>query len=200
MSPDSMSFSSSASGAAAHVPSTACESATVGGSVFGSECSQAASMDAADDDAAAASGAHTRRPAQQQQRQQQQQPRPSVELGDILQRAGRLNAQRLSNQDYTPAAVRRIESLERLSEGLGYPPQRIDVCPQLQAREAFLLSIATRLRRIGARLDPPAAAQRAEHPRDHMRRTLLRSISRLHGLASPGMDTHQRFCREPLHG
>ncbi|KAJ2764769.1 hypothetical protein IWQ56_004364 [Coemansia nantahalensis] len=135
----------------------------------------------------------------------QLQHRRTEELGDILQRAGRLNAQRLTNQDYTPAAVRRIESLERVAERLDDPPDaglapRGDADPQHRTHEAFLHDVAARLRHIDGSAELPPPGQRAEHPRDHMRRFLLRSIERLHSLAPPAMETRQRFCRELVHG
>ncbi|KAJ1730379.1 hypothetical protein LPJ61_003039 [Coemansia biformis] len=173
----------------AHEPSTACESMT------------AASVDAASDLSIRLDRAGECRLERQGTQLHQ---RRATELGDIMQRAGRLNAQRLTNQDYTPASVRRIECLERVSEQLGdladaRQLQRADAGPLPRPHEAFLHMIAARLRRIDGRagLLPD---QRAEHPRDYMRRTLLRSIDRLHRLGPPAMATRQRFCREPLHG
>ncbi|KAJ2716518.1 hypothetical protein H4R19_000593 [Coemansia spiralis] len=138
--------------------------------------------------------------------QLQLQHRRTAELGDILQRAGRLSAQRLTNQDYTPAAVRRIECLERVAAQLDDLPdmrltQSTDADPHHRPHEAFLHTIAARLRRMDAHAEPLSDHQRAEHPRDHMRRVLLRSINRLHRLGPPlPSDARQSVCRDPVHG
>ncbi|KAJ1741038.1 hypothetical protein LPJ79_003582 [Coemansia sp. RSA 1821] len=140
-------------------------------------------------------------------------PRQVSELGEILQRAGRLRAQRMSNQDYTPANVRRLESLERVTEMsvsdtqqqqlpamsmARRQPQLRGMIPQQQSgRESVLFSIAARL----SRMDSKHSSQDNErnvHPRDHMRRILFRSIDRLHRLGALALDSSQRPQRQPL--
>ncbi|KAJ2319974.1 hypothetical protein IWW52_001649 [Coemansia sp. RSA 2704] len=117
-------------------------------------------------------------------------PRQVSELGEILQRAGRLNAQRMSNQDFTPASVRRLERLERVSELAARPPGARMSSAQ-QEREPLLAGIASSLSGADLRGEERAG----EHPRDHMRRVLFRSIDRLHRLGSPAMAANQRFHR-----
>ncbi|KAJ1931211.1 hypothetical protein EC988_009860, partial [Linderina pennispora] len=41
-----------------------------------------------------------------------------LELGDILHKASRLTSHRLTNQDYTPPALQRMERLERVASDL----------------------------------------------------------------------------------
>ncbi|KAJ2452380.1 hypothetical protein EV183_002960 [Coemansia sp. RSA 2336] len=143
-------------------------------------------------------------------------PRQVSELGEILQRAGRLRAQRMSNQDYTPANVRRLERLERVTEMAVSDTQQQQQSPamvvarrqpqsrgitlqqqQQTGRESVLFSIAARL----SRMDSKHGSQGNEsnvHPRDHMRRILFRSIDRLYRLGSPTLDSSQRPQRQPL--
>ncbi|KAJ2074184.1 hypothetical protein GGI09_008817 [Coemansia sp. S100] len=75
-----------------------------------------------------------------------------MELGDIMHRAGRLEARRLANQDFTPLRLRRMASLERVADGLdslsdARMEQRMVLSSQ-QVRELFLVGIAARLGRV----------------------------------------------------
>ncbi|KAJ2567590.1 hypothetical protein GGH12_000286 [Coemansia sp. RSA 1822] len=145
-------------------PSTACASTTHAESIFDSNSSQAPSIDTA--------------------------LRTHVQLGDIAQQASRLSALRLSNQDFTPMAVRRLESLQRVDELMSVPRER--------ERESLLKGIAVRLARLDTSDMERSDRERNVHPRDHMRRILVRSIDRLHRLGSPSMHTSQRYHRQPL--
>ncbi|KAJ1966272.1 hypothetical protein GGI12_000177 [Dipsacomyces acuminosporus] len=77
-----------------------------------------------------------------------------LELGDILHKAERINAKRLTNQEYTPPEIRRMQSLQRVASELddmtesdGRSQQRTLLSP-LRAREMFLVSIAGKLGRV----------------------------------------------------
>ncbi|KAJ2081903.1 hypothetical protein H4R24_001999 [Coemansia sp. RSA 988] len=191
--------------------STVCASTTVAGSFVDSGHSISLSLDTPEDLYVQLDRANGRR-LERQCAQLRPRQRQTAELGDILMHADRLNGQRLSNQDYTPATVRRIESLERVSERLNQladsrQTQRALFSSQQQVREAFLFSIAERLSRMDGALntecheiDSGFAGQRAVHPREHMRRSLLRSIDRLHRLESPVFDNVQCFHRHSLTG
>ncbi|KAJ1782534.1 hypothetical protein LPJ59_006787 [Coemansia sp. RSA 2399] len=136
------------------------------------------------------------------------QPSKQVDLSDILFRASKLTANRMSNQDFTPQRVRRIESLHRIAGRGGVDPsasssegdgardrQHVELSPQ-RTRELFLANIATRLRKAdavgGAGL---ADRQRAVHPRDNMRSFLVNAIGKLRQLDDPTVDGRQRFNR-----
>ncbi|PIA18329.1 hypothetical protein COEREDRAFT_79818 [Coemansia reversa NRRL 1564] len=191
--------------------STACASTTVAGSFMDSGGSISPSLDTSDDLYVQLDRANGRRLDHQcaQLRLRQQQ---TAELGDILLHADRLNAQRLSNQDYTPATVRRIESLERVSERLNRltdsrQTQRARLSSQQQAREEFLINIAERLSHMDEIVDAECheigagfSEQHVEHPREHMRRSLLRSIDRLHRLESPILNSDQSLHFHSLTG
>ncbi|KAI8322651.1 hypothetical protein GQ54DRAFT_297257 [Martensiomyces pterosporus] len=146
-----------------------------------------------------------------------------LELGDILHRAGRLSANRLTNQDYTPPAIRRMESLQRVADELeemtesDRRQQQRTLLSPLRDREMFLVSIAGKLGRVDGTTslavrreclctatssdsscydedDGACGRQRAVHPREHMRRFVQRSIERLHRLSQQNMG-EQRFQR-----
>ncbi|KAJ2838677.1 hypothetical protein J3B01_001249 [Coemansia erecta] len=153
------SFDTTSTASDPHAPSTACASATLAESIFTSTSSQTPSIDTP--------------------------LRPYAQLGDIAQQASRLSALRLSNQDFTPIAVRRLESLQRVDELMSVPRER--------ERESFLKGIAERLARVDT-----SDREASVHPRDHMRRILVRSIDRLHRLGTPSIQTTQRFHRQPL--
>ncbi|KAJ2357237.1 hypothetical protein IWW50_001443 [Coemansia erecta] len=220
---DSTSSGSSDPAAPAH--SMCGASTTIAESVFDSDQSVSLSItDTSDDLCTRLDRARARR-LDQQCAALRTQPRldESSELGEILMHAGRLSAHRMSNQDYTPASVRRRERLERVSEIAGELP--VDEQPRI-GRESFLVGIAMRLARLDgqgglARVDGVTDGGVAdvtggeaddvtdsgaddvtdggadeEHPRDHMRRVLFRSIDRLQRLGSPTMDSNQRFHRQ----
>lgn len=155
----------------------------------------------------------------QQQRQ--------LELGDIANKAGRLGARRMVDQDYTPAHMHREQNLERVADELddmSASDSRVNQRMQLSSqrlREMFLVSIAARLRRVDGCTQlvhsnastPPTTPespllpiskgggtqcqhQRALHPREVMRRSVLNSIDRLQTrLASSPSLCSQRFVR-----
>ncbi|KAJ2551313.1 hypothetical protein EV175_003739 [Coemansia sp. RSA 1933] len=141
------------------------------------------------------------------------QPSKQVDLSDILFRASKLTANRMSNQDFTPQRVRRIESLHRIAgRGRGgaesalsaseagdgaQDRHHIEMSPQ-RTRELFLANIATRLKKTDSLGDDPLTdhhhqQQRVVNPRDNMRSFLVNAIGRLRQLDDPAMDGHQRF-------
>ncbi|KAJ2399463.1 hypothetical protein GGI23_002641 [Coemansia sp. RSA 2559] len=137
------------------------------------------------------------------------QPSKQVDLSDILFRASKLTANRMSNQDFTPQRVRRIESLHRIAGRGGVDPsaassegdssrdrQHAELSPQ-RTRELFLANIATRLRKADALGGSDLAdRQNAVHPRDNMRSFLVNAIGKLRQLDTPPtVDGRQRFHR-----
>ncbi|KAJ2484528.1 hypothetical protein IWW47_005663, partial [Coemansia sp. RSA 2052] len=130
----------------------------------------------------------------------------AMELGNIMHRAGRLvEARRLANQDFTPARLRRIASLERVADGLdamadARSAQRMALSSQ-RVRELFLVGIAARLGRVDGCTEITRSPdnidccrfQCAEHPRDHMRRFVISSIERINRLSDDLDMPAQRF-------
>ncbi|KAJ2640899.1 hypothetical protein GGF44_002365 [Coemansia sp. RSA 1694] len=130
----------------------------------------------------------------------------AMELGNIMHRAGRLvEARRLANQDFTPARLRRIASLERVADGLdamadARSTQRMALSSQ-RVRELFLVGIAARLGRVDGCTEITRSPdnidccrfQCAEHPRDHMRRFVISSIERINRLSDDLDMPAQRF-------
>ncbi|KAJ1951219.1 hypothetical protein FBU59_000291 [Linderina macrospora] len=140
-----------------------------------------------------------------------------LELGDILHKASRLTAHRLTNQDYTPPALQRMERLERVAcdlDEMSEQDRRIEqrtFMTSVRSREMFLVGIAGKLGRVDGKtaLEPRGRAytegsdeegeegeqaldrQRAVHPREHMRRFVQKSIERLNSIGRPLDD--QRF-------
>ncbi|KAJ1991662.1 hypothetical protein GGI25_004071 [Coemansia spiralis] len=113
-------------------------------------------------------------------------PPKQLELSEILHRAGRLTANRMSNQDFMPQ--RRLES--RSADGLD--SLRAELSPE-RVREMCLASIAARLKRTSSIGDDDASWQHVEHPREHMRELLTQTIDRFKQMDDPAMDGQQRF-------
>ncbi|KAJ2752936.1 hypothetical protein H4S06_003837 [Coemansia sp. BCRC 34490] len=156
--------------------------------------------------------AQLRLPRQQQQ-QQQEQPKPlqqpkQMDLGEILYRAGKLTANRMINQDFTPQRLRHMESMHQIADDTdslsssfssasldddGRCQQRIDISSH-RMREIFLENIAARLRRTdGVDGANSFESQRAAHPREHMRSFLIKAVDKLKHMDDPVMDRWQRF-------
>ncbi|KAJ2617419.1 hypothetical protein GGH99_003280 [Coemansia sp. RSA 1285] len=146
-------------------------------------------------------------------RQQQEQPKPpqqpkQMDLGEILYRAGKLTANRMINQDFTPQRLRNMESMHQIADDTdslsssfssasldddGHCQQRIDISSH-RMREIFLENIAARLRRTdGVDSANSFESQRAAHPREHMRSFLLKAVDKLKHMDDPVMDRWQRF-------
>ncbi|KAJ1724391.1 hypothetical protein LPJ53_001347 [Coemansia erecta] len=85
-----------------------------------------------------------------------------LELSDILHQASKMQAQRLSNQDYTPRKQQRPPSPSKDEETLAPAPQ---------TREAFLAGIARNL--VHLRSEPQESHDEDIHPRDRMRRVVI---------------------------
>ncbi|KAJ1647771.1 hypothetical protein J3B02_000083 [Coemansia erecta] len=91
-----------------------------------------------------------------------------LELSDILHKASKLQAQRLSNQDFA-----------RKKPQLG-PVRNAET-----DRETFLAGIARGLGQLGDEIQEQRSAH--VHPRDHMRRVVLASVQRLHHMGTPAL-------------
>ncbi|KAJ1893404.1 hypothetical protein LPJ66_005783 [Kickxella alabastrina] len=102
-----------------------------------------------------------------------------LELSDILHRASKMQAQRLSNQDYTRkpghqlAAGRQSQSAKRTE------------------REKVLAEIARELKLMGSLEREMETERELGHTREHVRRLVLSSIQKLHKKNTP--DLHPRL-------
>ncbi|KAJ2376021.1 hypothetical protein IW150_002220 [Coemansia sp. RSA 2607] len=103
-----------------------------------------------------------------------------LELSDILHQASKMQAQRLSNQDYTPRKQQWPPSPAKDEETLAPAPQ---------TREAFLAGIARNL--VHLRSEHQESCDEDVHPRDRMRRFVFASIDMLHRQSSPSIKSAQ---------